>query len=66
MSDPVSPATAELDPYEFLVFFRTEGFYPINAVKGRSLVEQAREHAELNPGTLRIEDKCGLVLWVMQ
>lgn len=59
-------AAKELDLYEVLIFFRPEGFYPIKAVKGVSLVQQAREHAELNPGTIRIEDKCGLILWVLQ
>lgn len=58
--------TYELDPDEVLIFFRTEGWYPIQAVKGVDLREQAQDHAVRNPGTLKIEDKSGNSLWVLQ
>jgi hypothetical protein len=51
---------------EIMIFFRSEGFYPVQAVKGISLTQQALDHAELNPGTLRIEDASGTVLWRIQ
>lgn len=50
-------------PDEMMIFFRAEGFYPVQGVAGRDIVLQARDHAELNPGTLRIEDISGTVLW---
>ena len=39
------------------------GFYPIQAVKGTTLAEQAKEHGELNPHIARVEDVAGNVLW---
>lgn len=57
----------EIDPDEILVFFRGNGWvYSVDAVKGIDLTTQARDHAELNPGTLRVEDKRGSVLWCLQ
>jgi len=52
-----------LDPDEILVFFREGCLYPIQAVKGVPLAQQAKDNAELNPGTLRVEDRRGNVLW---
>jgi hypothetical protein len=49
-----------------LIFFRAEGFYPVEALPDRDLKTQAADHAELNPGTLRVEDIEGNVLWQMQ
>lgn len=57
---------SEIDPDEVLVFFRAGMFYPIRAVKGSPLAQQAIDHAELNPGTQRIEDGHGTVLWRLQ
>lgn len=57
---------SELDPDEILIFFRKGHFYHVQAVKGIDLKQQAEDHAELNPGTLRIEDKRGTVLWSLQ
>lgn len=51
---------------EVMVFFRADGFYPVQGVSGVDLHQQARDHAELNPGTLRIEDVRGTVLWSLQ
>lgn len=48
---------------ETVIFFREEGFYPI-ALSGRSPIEQeVAAHANLNPGTLWVEDLDGRVLW---
>lgn len=45
------------------VFFREGGtFYVINTYEDEGFHELA-EHARLNPGTLRIEDIEGNVLW---
>lgn len=38
-------------------------WYPIQAVKGKALADQAREHGELNKHLARIEDVNGNVLW---
>lgn len=50
-----------------VLFFREEGFYHIDlldpATCGKSIVEQACDHAVINPGTLRVEDLEGHVLW---
>jgi len=42
------------------VFFREDGFYILDDL---SEDEDWAKHAELNPGTLRIEDINGNVLW---
>ena len=66
MSKITPGAPSEIDPDRIMIFFRAEGFYPIAAVKGIDLAARARDHAELNPGTLRIEDGEGNVLWRLQ
>lgn len=52
------------------IFVRAEGFYPIQfmapATCGKTMEQQAADHAELNPGTLRIEDVNGNVIWRVQ
>jgi hypothetical protein len=53
-------------PNEMMIFFRLEGFYPIQGIRGIPLAQQAAENAELNPGTLRVEDMHGNVLWRSQ
>lgn len=53
-------------PDELMIFIRAEGFYPVQGVLGVPLAEQARQHAELNPGTLRVEDLQANVLWRQQ
>ncbi len=53
-------------PDEVLIFFREGGWYPIQGVVGRAMTLQAMEHAERNPGTLRVEDINGTVLWRLQ
>lgn len=46
-----------------MIFFRSEGFYSVEAVDGVPLCQQATDHAALNPGTLKIEDIEGNILW---
>lgn len=41
------------------VFVREEGFYTV----GLAADDDLNRHAEMNPGTLRIEDVAGNVLW---
>ena len=53
-------------PDEVMIFIRREGFYPIQGVRGLDLRKQAEDHALLNPGTLRVEDVKGNVLWRLQ
>lgn len=52
------------------IFFRGDHFYPVEflapAECGRSMEQQAADHAELNPGTTRVEDIDGNVLWRIQ
>lgn len=54
------------DIKHLMIFIRAEGFYPIQGVREKPLAEQAAEHAALNPGTLRVEDAGGNVLWRLQ
>lgn len=42
-----------------VIFFRKEGFYPIETPVDDDLAH----HAGLNPGTLKIEDTKGNILW---
>jgi hypothetical protein len=53
-------------PAEVMVFFRQMTFYQVQGVAGVPLATQAAEHAALNPGTLRVEDIDGNVLWRLQ
>ena len=52
-----------------LVFFREGFFYPMNipsmpdGMPDKSIKKIARDNAECNPGTLRVEDLNGHVLW---
>jgi hypothetical protein len=40
-----------------------EGFYPINALQGIPLTQQAKDHGTLNKHILRVEDIEGNILW---
>jgi len=42
-----------------VIFFRDEGFYPVYIHPGETI----EQHANLNPGTRRVEDAFGNVLW---
>jgi len=48
---------------ETVIFIREEGFYPIQLWGDKPSAVEAAEHAACNPGTLRIEDMRGNVLW---
>lgn len=41
-----------------VIFFRDEGWYPVELDSA-----DIAKHVELNPGTIRIEDLKGNVLW---
>jgi hypothetical protein len=53
-------------PAEVMIFFRESMFYSVQGVAGVPLADQAAEHAALNPGTSRVEDTAGNVLWRLQ
>jgi hypothetical protein len=48
---------------ETVIFIRQEGFYPVTLSGKKPAAVEAADHAALNPGTLRIEDMNGNVLW---
>lgn len=48
---------------ETVIFFRDQHFYPITLSGMKPVVEEVADHAALNPGTLRVEDTSGKVLW---
>ena len=41
------------------IFFRTEGWYPVECDDDAEVLV----HIELNPGTIRVEDIDGRVVW---
>ncbi|KQM37960.1 hypothetical protein [Sphingomonas sp. Leaf10] len=45
------------------IFFREGMFYPVKFMGSKSPADEAADHAALNPGTMRIEDTSGNVLW---
>lgn len=60
----MSSEAAQTDPKGIVaIFFREGGFYPIQFWGAKPAAVEAAEHAEMNPGTLRIEDTQGNVLW---
>lgn len=48
---------------ETVIFFREGMFYPVTLSGTKPAAKEAADHAALNPGTLRIEDTRGNVLW---
>lgn len=44
---------------QIVIFFREGGWYPLEL----PISDDLAKHAELNPGTLRIEDAKGNILW---
>ncbi len=48
-----------------LVFVRGNGFYTVECpmLSGQSPADVARDNATSNPGTIRVEDTSGKVLW---
>lgn len=49
-------------PTKPYIFFRKDGFYPITLFDDAD----ARHNAEINPGTIRVEDTNGRVVWRQQ
>lgn len=49
-------------PQQLYVFVRKEGFYTIRLYDD----DDARHNAKINPGTLRVEDQQGNVVWSLQ
>jgi hypothetical protein len=46
-----------------VIFFREGMFYPVELSGTKPPAIEAADHAALNPGTIRIEDMQGHVLW---
>lgn len=55
---PTPPDLARGEP-RLVIFFREGMFYPIEL----PITDDLNAHAEANPGTLRIEDAAGNILW---
>jgi hypothetical protein len=55
--------TANVATGEVVLFFREGMFYPVQLSGLKPSAVEAADHAALNPGTLRIEDLSGNVLW---
>lgn len=66
MTDSTRPTRDLGGPDEVMIFIRDGHFYPIQGVRGVDLRQQARDHAEINEGTERVEDGRGNVLWPLQ
>lgn len=49
-----------------LIMIRRDGFYRIESAPDVPLEKQALDNAMLNPGTIRVEDIDGNILWMMQ
>ena len=45
------------------IFWRDEGFYPVQFSGLKPAAEEAADHARLNPGTRRVETTDGEILW---
>lgn len=41
------------------IFFRAEGFYPVECRDDAEVLK----HVELNPGTIKVEDTNGRIVW---
>ena len=48
---------------EMVIFIREEGFYPIQLSGLKPTAIEVPEHVALNPGTVRVEDAHGNVIW---
>ncbi|KQN12033.1 hypothetical protein [Sphingomonas sp. Leaf28] len=46
-----------------VIFFRAECFYPLILSEKVPTAKEFADHAALNPGTMRIEDMSGNVIW---
>lgn len=60
IAEGLREATEAVHEGRTVIFHRAEGWYPIQLLKG----DDVAIHAELNPGTLKIEDALtGEILW---
>ena len=48
---------------QVVIFFRPEGFYPVQLYGLKPAVDEIPDHVDLNPETQRVEDMMGNVLW---
>lgn len=48
---------------ETVIFFREGMFYPVRLSGTKPVADEVADHAALNPGTLRVEDMDGNILW---
>jgi len=48
---------------ELVLFFRAEGFYPVQLSGMKPTDDEVPDHVALNPGTVRVENLQGEVLW---
>lgn len=46
-----------------VIFFREDCFYPVTLLGAKPHREEVADHVALNPGTIRVEDDRGNVLW---
>jgi hypothetical protein len=54
---------SEREAIGVLIMITERGFYPVPAVPGHPLRNQAADHGKLNAHVLRVEDIDGNVLW---
>jgi len=63
MSDDTFDLTPDdlalLASYKTYIFFREEGWYPVECRDD----DEVPEHVALNPGTLKVEDTHGRLVW---
>lgn len=48
---------------ETVIFFRQQGFYPVQLSGLKSTEDEVPDHVALNPGTIRVEDMDGNVIY---
>ena len=48
---------------ETVLFIREDCFYPITLSGTKPTAEEVPDHVALNPGTVRVEDMHGKVIW---
>ncbi len=48
---------------ELVIFFRKEGFYPIQLSGLKPTRDEVLEHVALNAGTVRVESITGEAIW---
>ena len=58
MTEHKAPSELILEPF---IFFRDAHFYIVEITR-----EQVLANVELNPGTIRVEDIAGNVIWSLQ